>query len=188
MKKQTILPLLFCVLFAGCAMLPPELRVDENTALTTFSQVKDNPESVQGDTARWGGVIAQVTNKADNTVLEVVHFSLNSSSRPVQKDKTLGRFKVVYKGLLDPLIYKTGRSITALGQVLPSEDGVIGEHQYQYPVLKASAIHLWKDIEKVETRLSNDPFWYTPSYWYYPRGRYPRPIVIKQPTNKSATK
>jgi outer membrane lipoprotein len=188
MKNYKLLTCLFCCIFAGCSLAPQNLRVDENTPLTTFSQVKDDASSVQGASARWGGVIAKVTNNADNTMLEVVHFSLNSSSRPKQADKTLGRFKVYYKGLLDPLIYKQGRSITVLGQVSLLEDGVIGEHKYQYPVLNASAIHLWKNIEKVDVRLRQDPFWYSPSYWYYPRSRYPRAIVIKSPSNKPVKK
>ena len=186
MKKYTILTLLFVFLHTGCSLPPQNLRVDESTVLTTFSQVKDEPDNVQGTTARWGGVIAKVTNNIDNTMLEVVHFALNSSGRPIQKDNTLGRFKVYYNGLLDPLIYKEGRSITALGQVSDLEQGTIGEHQYQYPVLNATAIHLWKKNEKVDVRISQDPFWYSPSYWYYPRTRFPKAILVKKPTNKSA--
>ena len=187
MKNYKLLTFLFCCSFAACSLAPQNLRVDENTSLTTFSQVKDDASIVQGTSARWGGVIAEITNNADNTMLEIVYFSLNSSSRPKQEDKTLGRFKVYYKGLLDPIIYKQGRSITVLGQISLSEDGVIGEHQYQYPVLNASAIHLWKKIEKADLRLRQNPFWYSPSYWYYPRTRFPHPIVIKTKKNKGVT-
>jgi len=182
------IPLLLSTLFiSACSSIPKSLQVPENTALTNFSQVRENTSNTQGNLARWGGVIAKVVNNADNTMIEVVHFPLKSSSRPKQGNETQGRFRVYFSGLLDPVIYKEGKSITALGQVSTYEPGKIGEHEYTYPVLKASKIHLWKDIQPVDVQVTHNPFWYTPSYWHYPRAYYPRTVIVRKPS-KSDTK
>jgi len=171
-------------MLVGCMSVPAKLQVSEETNLSTFAQVRTNIENAQGEQARWGGIIAKVTNNADNTMLEIVHFPLTSSTRPTQKDQTQGRFRVYYAGLLDPIIYKEGRSITALGEVLALEEGRIGEHKYQYPVLNASAVHLWKEIKQIDVRITHNPFWTTPSYWHYPRSIMHRPIVSKKSSGK----
>jgi outer membrane lipoprotein len=184
------LPLLVGAIFiTGCAAVPEALKVSENTVLSNFSAVRENTNSEQGNLARWGGVIAKVTNNANNSMLEVVHFPLKSSARPKQGDETQGRFRVYFSGLLDPVIYKEGRSITALGSVVTSEEGKIGEHEYTYPVLKASYIHLWKDIQKIDVRITQSPFWYTPSYWRYPHySNYPRRVIIRKSSSSAKKK
>jgi outer membrane lipoprotein len=185
MKKRNLLlmlPLWVSALFmSGCTSVPEALQVSEETVLTNFSVVRDNTNSEQGKLARWGGVIAKVTNNTNNSMLEVVYFPLKSSGRPKQSDQTQGRFRVYFKGLLDPMIYKEGRSITALGSVAVSEEGKIGEHEYKYPVLKSSYIHLWKDIQKVDVSMTHNPFWYTPSFWHYQRpSYYPRSVIVRK--------
>jgi outer membrane lipoprotein len=189
MKKLNLvltIPLLVSALFlSGCSSIPEALQVPESTLLTNFSSVRESislesASSEQGKLARWGGVIAKVTNNANNSMLEVVHFPLQSSARPKQGDKTQGRFRVYFSGLLDPVIYKQGRSITALGNVVTFEEGKIGEHEYDYPVLKASYIHLWKDIPKVDVRVTQNPFWHTPSFWRYPTHYPPRRVIVRK--------
>ncbi|GLX77072.1 starvation lipoprotein Slp [Thalassotalea insulae] len=172
----------------ACVHIPESVRVDESTPLTEFYQVRDNAKLHLGEMARWGGVIAKVENHANNTMLEVVNFELKSSTRPSVKDETQGRFRIYYHGLLDPVIYKEGRSITALGKVAPSEQGVIGEHEYLYPVLNASAVHLWKKVQKVDAYVFHQPFWYTPSLWYYPRPYYGGRYYYAQPNVKAKAK
>lgn len=171
----------------ACVHIPESLRVDEGVELTEFSNVRANPEQALDQQVRWGGVIAKVTNLEKQTMLEVVHFDLKSSTRPSVKDNTQGRFRLYYQGLLDPVIFKEGRSITALGRVIQSEDGKIGEHEYQYPVMKASYVHLWKEIKQVDVRVSHYPMWHSPSLWYYPRP-YGYPSVYRPYTKAKSTK
>lgn len=193
MKKLKLiytLPLLFIFLIiGGCAVVPEALQVPENKALTNFSMVRANSNAEQGNLARWGGVIAKVTNNANNSMLEVVHFPLKSSTRPKQGNETQGRFRVYFSGLLDPMIYKVGRSITALGDIATSEQDKIGEHEYTFPVLKASHIHLWKDIQQIDVSVTQDPFWSSPSYWRYPSyPYYPKRVVIRKPQKPAKKK
>lgn len=175
------------LLLAACASVPKDLSVADNEILIGFAEEVNSPGANQGLSARWGGVIAKVENKAKDTVIEVVNFTLNSSARPKQSDKTLGRFRIRYQGFLDPMIYQQGKSITGVGTIGKAEAGKIGEHKYTFPVLNANKVHLWKKIKPVESRLVVDPFWYSPaSYWGYPY--YSRPIIIKKTPAKATNK
>lgn len=191
--KRRLLILLSVTLFtSACVHVPESLRVNEGTRLAIFENVKNDDASQQGELARWGGVIANVSNNSDNTMLEIVYFDLKSTTRPIAKDDTKGRFRVYYKGLLDPIIYKVGRSITAIGTISPSEKGKIGEHDYVYPVIKADHVHLWKEIKEVDVRISHQPMWYRPSLWYtrspyynysrayQPYGKSKAPVKVKK--------
>ena len=174
------------VLLSACVSIPKKLQVPENTPLTAFANVRSQPLNNLSNTVRWGGVIASVTNNADNTMIEIVHFELGSSGRPKQKNETQGRFKLYFSGLLDPVIYKKGKSITAVGIVSTPEKGKIGENEYLYPVMKAKNIHLWKDIQKVDIRVIHKPLWHQPSFWRFPNYYAPyRPIIIQSSNKKN---
>jgi outer membrane lipoprotein len=190
MFKKFLVVLFLSLVVSGCVHVPESLRVDEGTPLTNFSDVRDNNDAHIGDQARWGGVIAKIENKADNTLLEVVHFQLSPSTRPQQKDQTQGRFRIYYQGFLDPVIFKEGRSITAVGHIAGKEAGKIGEHEYEYPVLKSKSVHLWKEIKQVDVKVTHQPMWYTPSLWYLPRSHHRSPIyypILKNAKSASST-
>ncbi|WP_448566198.1 Slp family lipoprotein [Thalassotalea ganghwensis] len=176
-KKISICSALF-MLTSACTSIPEPLKMSKSTPLTTYENVRQAPEQVNGQAARWGGVIANVSNQAKSTILEVVHFPLTRSAKPKQQDQTLGRFKVYYQGLLDPMIYQKGRSITAVGTLSPLEMGKIGEHEYQYPVLKADYVHLWKDVKQVDVNIWHSGFWHPNRYWDPYRPYYHRPVII----------
>ncbi len=188
MLKKFILLSTVTLLASGCVQIPDALQVDESTPLTEFAEVRNDAQQHVGTKARWGGVIAKVENRANNTMLEIVNFELKSSARPLVKDETQGRFRIYYNGLLDPVIYKKGRSITAVGNIAPSEQGMIGEHEYLYPVLNASALHLWKKVRKVDAYVFHQPFWYTPSLWHNPRPYYGGRYYYAQPKVKTKAK
>ncbi|NQY36257.1 MAG: Slp family lipoprotein [Alteromonadaceae bacterium] len=185
MKKVLFVMSMLAV--SACSIIPEKLQVSENTSLIPFSNVRAMPNENVGQTARWGGVIAKVENKAKQTMIEVVNFDLSSSARPKQKQETQGRFRIYHAGLLDPVIYKVGKSITAIGSVGHLEDGKIGEHEYQYPVLNATNVYLWKDIQKVEVRVLQNSFWHSPSFWHYPPFYHRGQHLIRTRTNNKPT-
>ncbi|XQW83778.1 Slp family lipoprotein [Thalassotalea piscium] len=187
MKSNLLFTIVLASILSACSNIPDKLQVAETTRLVPFESVKAETTANIGSSARWGGVIAKVTNNADNSMLEIVNFPLTTSARPKQKDETLGRFRVYFSGLLDPLIYKEGRSITALGTISAPEKGKIGEHEYLYPVLKAGYVHLWKNIQQVDVNIINSGYWGSSMYYNEPR-YYRRPTVIRSsntPQSKS---
>ena len=172
-------------MLCACSSIPEKLQLPETTNLVAFPAQQYH----QGEIARWGGIIAEVKNNADNTMVEVVSFKLTSSTRPKPSNETQGRFRLYYDGLLDPVIYQKGLSITAVGAVQIPEEGKIGEHQYKFPVLKASYVHLWKKTQRIDVNVIPDPFMYSPYHWRTPLPyRYRRPNIIHgNKSNKNQT-
>jgi len=183
--------LILCVLFCtACVSVPEKIALPKDTRSVEFSSAKAPTTSIIGQKARWGGVIASVKNYADSTLLEIVNFPLTSSLRPKQGDETPGRFRLYFNGLLDPIIYKEGRSITAVGTVSDLEKGKIGEHEYNFPVLKDASVHLWKNVQRIDINLMQQPYrqYNDPFYWSRAHLNYNRPIIIRNTTPKSNTR
>lgn len=153
---------IFCTFFTliflqACSNIPQPLRVEDNTALISYANVKKSPQNYIGSKVRWGGEISNISNLTDRTIIEVVNLHLSdSTAKPKSKNKSLGRFRLAYKGLLDPLIYKKGRYITALGTVSGTESGKIGKYDYLYPVINLEAIYVWEKTKTI--RIKGDPF------------------------------
>ena len=167
------------LLVSGCATVPEKIQFPEGTQLVSYESAASQAESNKGKKARWGGVIAKIENKAEQTVLEVVFYPLKSNGRPVSGDESIGRFRAYVGGFMDPMVYKVGRTMTFAGDFSGLEDGLVGEHKYVFPTLQASSYYLWQDIQQVDvTSVHVWPY----DYWY---GMYPRPyyrgIYIRSP-------
>ena len=134
----------FAVL-SGCASrYPEELRTDQ-TELVEFSQAFTESQAHIGTPARWGGLIAEVTNLSESSVIEVVQFELNGYGRPHITEESPGRFRIRVAGFVDPEIYKKGREVTAFGLYSGLEPGHIGEYEYMFPMLESEGLHLWQE-------------------------------------------
>ncbi len=179
-KKYSLAVLLMTFLLGACANVPEKIAVVDSEVLIDYADVKTEPNANIGFKARWGGVIAKIENQPERTMIEVVHFKLNRSKRPVISDETQGRFRLYYQGMLDPIIYEKGKSITVVGTIVKPEEGKIGEQKYLYPVLKAEGIHLWKKVQKLDVRVSHDPLWYDPFYYGYGYPYHNRSIIIQR--------
>ena len=172
----------------ACTTLPDKLQTAEGESLVPYIQPENQYQINQGKQARWGGIIADVKNFKNETLLEVVYFPLNASGRPKVKDKTDGRFRAYIEGFLDPMVYKKGKSITVLGKLANRESGSIGEHEYLYPVIKSDYVHLWKDIQRVDVRIQHQRYWYSPYHWYRPYPYVRTPVVIKTSNSNKGSK
>lgn len=152
MKRFYLSILSLCMLFlsACSSTLPENLQTSPATNLVKFSEVLAAKAPVSTGKARWGGVIAEVTNLENQTLIEVVYFELRSYGRPIIKDDSAGRFRVYVDEFLDPLVYTKGRSITVLGDFMGAEEGKIGEHTYNFPMLKNGSVHVWRNIKTVQ--------------------------------------
>ncbi|MCV2885096.1 Slp family lipoprotein [Aestuariibacter sp. AA17] len=165
---------------AGCSSVPDSIKLPESTSLPAFEQVVAIPENHKGKMVRFGGVIAEIENKEQGTLVELVQFPLKSYGRPLVSDDSPGRFRAYVKGFLDPMVYKKGRSITFTGTFRGIEEGTVGEHKYGFPVIDANGYHLWKEIKEVEVssiQLWHHPFWI--NHTYYPFYPYHQRVIIR---------
>lgn len=153
----------------GCSSVPKSVDVEQTQPLVSYIEAQSLTQPSQGVMARWGGTIAAVRNLAEHTVIEVVHFELDSSAYPNKgSDQSAGRFKAYVNGFLDSEIYKPGRSITILGTVSAPETDKIGEYTYRFPVLKQAKVHLWPEKTPQIEPVYRTPFiLHTPIYYRY---------------------
>jgi len=168
--KFSILIILIAGL-AGCASYPDSVAVSEETRLVGFEQENQANVNKVGETARWSGVIADINNGKKQTTLDVLYYPAQSNGRPKTSKEPIGRFRVKVDKFLDPAIYRKGKSVTALGNLLPKETGKIGEYEYEYPTIGGAKVFLWPKLEpppKVEFYYG----WhgYNPR-WYWHGGR-----------------
>jgi outer membrane lipoprotein len=179
-----ICTLLVAVFLFGCSNFPDKLQVDDTTQLITYEDAASKAEQVKGKMLRWGGAIAKVENKPDSTVFEMVYYPLNGYGRPVSSEESMGRYRIVIDGFMDPMVYQVGRLMTFTGQLNGLENGLVGEHEYVFPTATVGAYYLWKNVQRID--ISGVHVW--PSrYW---NGHYPRPyyrsLIIRGSSDNSS--
>lgn len=139
----------------GCSLTPTAIDVAADTEAPNEIPI----DQVEGLYARWGGVVAEVENRPDNTLVEVIGKPLGFGSRPNETEEISGRFLARLEGFIDPASIPTQREITVVGPVVNTVTRSIGEYQYEYPVVAADAYYLWDE------RLDRD--------YHYTYHRYP---------------
>ena len=164
MRKHLLFPVIFLML-GGCVSVPESVQLPESTPLLSYKEVSPEAPGQKDKMARWGGVIANIENQKDKTLLDLVYYPLRGYGRPIVQKESMGRFRVYVEGFLDPMVYQVGRSMTFAGEYTGIEEGLVGEHVYKYPTLQASGYHLWEDIDRIEIE--------TISVWPVHRWGYP---------------
>lgn len=158
------------VLLGACASVVPESIRTEAPGNVQIVQVRDQAQQFRGTVVRWGGNIVSTRNERDRTVLEIVGRNLDREGRPLEEDRSLGRFLVKTEGFLDPAVYKPEREVTVRGRIVDVISQPIGEFRYVYPVVQADDIYLWKPRPPPQPRYPyyHDPFFYDPWYPWWP--------------------
>ena len=173
------------LVLVGCSSAPDEIASENEEALVSYKVAKHQGEKVEGQPARWGGVIADVRNAEDHTILEVVSFPLQRWARPEVSDNSQGRFLAVVNDFIDPDVYKKGRAMSFLGVIGQTQQGKIGEYVYTYPVIEASGYYLWKPERKTSNvEIDYSPLWFRHNFYspYYPP-RYTVPVRVRVDNN-----
>ena len=172
MGRTWLLCAVTAVLLGGCASVVPEAIRSAAPGNVQVTQVHEHPQQYRGTVVRWGGNIIRTRNERDHTVIEVVARNLDSDGRPLEEDRSLGRFLVKVHGFLDPAIYKPERKLTVRGRIEGVVEQAIGEYRYAYPVVQADDIYLWKPLPPPQAYPPYpyyNPIFYDPWYpWGWP--------------------
>ena len=170
---RILLSLLAALWLAGCASTLPQAIREAPPGAPLLDEVRTDPPRFQGSPVRWGGVIASVSNRAEDTLIEVVARPLERSGRPRETDASQGRFLARVPGFLDPAVYLAGRELTVTGKVAGLTPRPVGEYEYPYVRVEVDLHHLWAVREPAPEPY---PWWYDPWYpyhpFYRPWGRY----------------
>ena len=97
----------------GCTTVPPvyDPIQDANFQGPTLAVARARPDAFLQTRVRWGGAVARVENRRDETWVEIVEQPLAENGWPTGADASAGHFLARFSGFLDPAFYAAGRSI-----------------------------------------------------------------------------
>jgi len=124
---------------------------DPNMFVPQQFENPDNPRIHYEETARelWrqmgGEIDCFVAGVGSGGTLQgvVLAYPLDARARPNSNASPLGRFFLEHSGFLDPATYKQGRQVSAVGTVTGTRNSLVGEADYDHPVIDARQIYLW---------------------------------------------
>lgn len=139
---KSFLLLLLYLLLSGCAGLPPAIK-NAPAINATYSQISHDINNYTDAPVRWGGVIIEVENEEQASLMQVLYYPLDFNGRPQLHKKGEGRFVVKSAEFLDPVFYSKDREITVAGVITGDIERTVGKRIIRVPLLSATAIHLW---------------------------------------------
>ena len=151
-----------CIFLSACAGLPAAVR-EVPVQDVTYSQVSQNPVHYKDTSVRWGGVVIDVENEENFTLVQVLSYPLNYYGRPELSKPSQGRFVIKSPEFLDPAVYAKDREITVAGAIEGDMERTIGKKHVRLPLLTSKAIYLWPNYQA-------DPYGYGYGYGYGYRG------------------
>ncbi|HSN23619.1 MAG TPA: Slp family lipoprotein [Methylomicrobium sp.] len=165
--KNRLFSVFYLFFIASCSTLPTE--IEEPPAIDiSYLQAIDNISQYKGAAVRWGGVIIDVLNEQNYSLLQLMAYPLNSYGRPQKNKPHEGRFYVKSSEFLDPAIYAKDQEVTAAGLLSGDKELTIGKKTLRLPIIDAKTIHLWPDYECA-------PYYYNGGFSpgaYYPFSGY----------------
>ena len=153
-------------LLAACSFAPAPLAGE-------FPPVTADQAGSQhvGQAVRWGGVI--IATRPDNaeTCLEILSRPLDSSLRPINSDRSQGRFVACKPEFLDPEVFARGREVSITGELTRLDTRKVGEFDYRYPILETDVLYLWPERPDVVYREPAFYYWpgFNPHFYHYRR-------------------
>ena len=152
--------LLLCLVLTACSSLPPTIENPPAFDLP-YSYATQYPDRYKNIPVRWGGVIAEVDNEQNASLMQVLLYPLNSYGRPMVDEQPQGRFVIKSTQFLDPLVYSKNSEITVAGTLTGTINRTIGKRVMTLPLVLSSTLYLWPVIT------------YSDYYGYgYPYGGY----------------
>ena len=156
-----LVPLVF---LGGCSVVPREVRKEADLTVS-FRELQRNPDAYSGRRVLLGGEILQVDNLKEETELQVLQKPLGRRDVPIELDSSEGRFLITHSGYLDPAIYRAGRYITVVGEVIGARMLKIGEAEQQAPVIRSTFLRMFSEPRRTYYSGYYDPYY--PDYPYY---------------------
>lgn len=142
---DTLLLILLVLLpSAGCAPVFPREALDAVDRRITFVELRKNPEQFKGARVLLAGVVIALRNTREGTLIEVLQKPADSSGGPIETDETGGRFILQSNQFLDAAVYRPGRRLSVIAEVLGRKELPLDEILYAYPLLEIKNVHLWE--------------------------------------------
>ncbi len=109
MKKMKLAFIFVLSSFLACAPFPRELMKGIDPSIE-FRDLQKNPEAYIGKKILLGGVIIDIQNRKEETLLQILQTDLDFEKRPIHLDQSLGRFYIRVSGSwIQPSTGRDGR-------------------------------------------------------------------------------
>jgi len=160
--RKLLLASLVLIFLSSCASVLNSDLMREGMRDFSLTDVVNNPDLYRGKLFVLGGIIAAATVTQSGSLIEAIYVPVDSFGyfRDVRPD---GRFLALYpreQGLLDPLVYGTGKHVTLAACFTGTQQGKIGQMDYIFPSFRIAQIYLWRRVEYVPP-----PYYYPGPYW-----------------------
>jgi outer membrane lipoprotein len=155
-----MIAVLFSIMFflQGCTYAISPGMVDKADKTVLFAKLQADPDSFKGRLIIVGGTITQTNEVNRGTLIEVTQKPLDYWGKPERTKRTGGRLLVFYPGPLNMMSYAPGADITLAGEVLGTSSPILGNKQYNDPILLVKELKLWER----EPRSSDKARWMDP--------------------------
>ena len=130
------------LLLSACSNLPPAIEnaplydISYSQAPRAIAQFKDAP-------VRWGGVVIDVENEQNYSLVQVLYYPLKSYGRPQLDKVNEGRFLIKSPQFLDPAVYTKDTEITVAGLLKGDVERKVGNKTLRLPLISSTVIYLW---------------------------------------------
>ena len=170
--RDMLTMLSIAVLLTACTPVLSKELMREGSRDVSFERMREAPDEYKGKLFILGGLIVNSRLTEQGSQIEALYVPVDSSGNLNEGSQIEGRFLAIYpksKGLLDPVVYERGRSITLAGEFVEVRKGKIDEMDYTYPVFEVREIHLWRE----PTYYYTAPYYYDPYPFMYDRWGWP---------------
>lgn len=157
--------LILILVLSGCSVISRDLRTKADPLLT-FELVSPYPTQYAGEIVIWGGYIIEHQTQEDQARLVILQAPLSFNQEPKSKDRSQGRFMVLFDAYLDPEVFAKDRAVTIAGRVAEFTKDPDNDAYGSYPVLHLLELHLWENRVRL-------PYYHRPYPFY--RYRYHHP-------------
>jgi len=130
------------LLLSACATLPPAFEDAQVTAISC-RQVSADLDSYKNTSVRWGGVIVDVENDENFSLMQVLFYPLDYYGRPELNKPSEGRFVIKSAKFLDPIVYAADREVISVGVIDGEIERKIDNKRFRVPLITSDTIHLW---------------------------------------------
>ena len=134
---------LLLLLVFGCAAPLSQQARSQVTYTGSFSALAKEAQKFIGETTILGGKIIDVTAATEGSELTILQLPLDQNQRPVDEDRSEGRYLIRFQRFLEPEIYKKGSLITAVAKLTAVEIRAIGQFDFAYPVFQEVELKVW---------------------------------------------
>ena len=138
--------ILFCLFIGACTNLSQKSQKiigGEHVKDITYAQIIQDKDTHSSSPVRLGGLIIDVENKENYSLVQALFFPLNRSGEPQLDKNSGGRFVIKSTDFFDPIIYTNNRKITVVGIINGEIERTVGERVIKVPLILTSDTHLW---------------------------------------------